>query len=254
MVSIKKAFLISLLLTLLIFTLDSLSKSGFFVLQTKHFFITKVIDGDTIELSNGEIVRLLGINAPEINAPFGKDAKEFLSQLVEGKDVYIETDLSKRDNYGRILAFMFVGEKNINLEMVRNGFAHVFELEKISKYVKELNEAELYAIKNQIGIWKRSNITCIKLLDLKVSGYEKVVLKNNCNFSVQIKDWILEDANHNRFIFPSYLLKPNEIIEVYSTNKTAKFSFKNDFPIWNKEGDTLFLRDAHGLLVLFYRY
>jgi len=254
MVSIKKAFLISLLLTLLIFTLDFASKSGFFVPKTKPFFISKVIDGDTIELSNGEVVRLLGINAPEINELFGKDAKEFLSQLVEGKDAYLETDLRRRDSYGRILAFVFIEGKNINVEMVRKGFAHTFELEKISKYVKELKEAEFYAREKQIGIWKRSNITCIKLLDLKVSGDEKVVLKNNCNLSVQIKDWILEDASHNRFIFPSYSFRPNEIIEVYSTNKTAKFSFKKNFPIWNKEGDTLFLRDSQGFLVLFYRY
>jgi len=254
MITIKKAFFISFVFSLILFLLDSAYKSGFFVLNREYYFVSKVIDGDTIELSNGEKIRLLGINAPEINEPLGEEAKEFLSEMVEGKKVYLEKDLRLRDEFGRLLAFIFVGDKNINLELVRSGLAHTFEINKISKYIKELREAEYLAMKNQLGIWKKSNITCIKLVDLKISGEEKVVLRNNCNFSIQLKNWILEDESHNRFIFPSYFFKPQEVIEIYSTSKTAKFSFNKNFPIWDREGDSLFLRDSQGLLVLFYRY
>jgi len=254
MVSTKKAFFISFVFSLILFLFDFGYKSGFFTLNREHYFVSKVIDGDTIELSNGEKVRLLGINAPEISGPFGEKAKDFLSKIVEGKKVYLERDWRPRDDYGRLLAFVFVGDKNINLELVRSGLAHTFELNKISKYVKELREAEYLAMKNQMGIWKRSNITCIKLVDLKISGAEKVVLRNDCNFSIQLKNWVLEDESHNQFIFPSYFFKPKEVIEIYSANRTAKFSFNKKFPIWNREGDGLFLRDSQGLLVLFYRY
>jgi len=254
MITAKKAFFISLVLSLLFFLFDFAYKSGFFVFNGEYYFVSKVIDGDTVELSNGEKVRLLGINAPEINEPFGEEAKEFLSKMLEGKKVYLEEDFKVRDGYGRLLAFVFIDDKNINLELVRNGLAHTFELNKISKYVKELREAEYLAMKNQLGIWKKSNISCIKLVDLKISGAEKVVLRNDCNFSIQLKNWILEDESHNRFIFPSYFFKPKEVIEIYSTNKTAKFSFNKKFSIWNREGNTLFLRDSQGLLVLFYRY
>jgi hypothetical protein len=213
-----------------------------------------VIDGDTLELSNGEKVRLIGINAPEIGDFLGEEAKNFLASLVEGKMVDLEADYIERDEYGRRLVFLFLDGRNINVEMVRNGLAHTFVLGKVSKYVNELKEAESYARTNQIGIWKKSNITCIKLIDLKIVGNEKVVLKNGCNFSIQLKNWSLKDESNNLFKFPSYTFKPNEVIEIYSTNKTAKFSFKKEFQIWNKEGDSLFLRDSQGLLVLFYRY
>jgi len=254
MLSTKKAFVISLLLTLIIYFFDFASKSGYFTLKKEYYLVSKVIDGDTIELSNGEKVRLLGINSPEIGEPFGLDAKKYLSEMVEGKNVHLENDSNLRDGYGRLLAFVFIDDKNINVDLVRSGLAHTFELNKLSKYVKELKDAENYAMANQLGIWKKSNITCIKLVDLKISGVEKVVLKNECNFSIQLKNWILEDESHNRFNFPSYLFKPNETIEIYSNNKTARFSFNKNYQIWNKEGDSLFLRDSEGLLVLFYRY
>ena len=254
MLSTKKAFVISLLLTLIIYFFDFASKSGYFTLKKEYYLVSKVIDGDTIELSNGEKVRLLGINSPEIGEPFGLDAKKYLSEMVEGKNVHLENDSNLRDGYGRLLAFVFIDDKNINVDLVRSGLAHTFELNKLSKYVKELKDAENYAMANQLGIWKKSNITCIKLVDLKISGVEKVVLKNECNFSIQLKNWILEDESHNRFKFPSYLFKPNETIEIYSNNETSRFSFNKKFQIWNKEGDSLFLRDSKGLLVLFYRY
>jgi len=254
MLSTKKALFISILLALIIYFFDFSSKSGYFALRKEYYLVSRVIDGDTIELSNGERVRLLGINSPEINEPFGFDAKDYLSKVIEGKNVYLENDLNLRDDYGRLLAFVFIDGKNINVDLVRMGLAHTFELNKLSKYVKDLRDAEYDAMVNQLGIWKESNITCLKLVDLKISGAEKVVLKNECNFSIQLKNWILEDESHNRFKFPSYLFKPNEIIEIYSNNKTAKFSFNKSFQIWNKEGDSLFLRDSEGLLVLFYRY
>jgi micrococcal nuclease len=254
MLTIKKAFIISFVLTLLLFLFNISKRSGYFFVSKEAFSVSRVIDGDTLELSNGEKVRLLGVNAPEIEDYFGEDAKNFLARLVEGKAVSLETDYIERDEYGRKLAFLFLDGRNVNVEIVRNGLAHTFDLGKVSKYVNDLKEAESYARANQIGIWKRSNISCIKLLDLKTVGEEKVVLKNDCNFSIQLKNWSLEDESHNLFKFPSYTFKPNEIIEIYSTNKTAKFSFKKNFQIWNKEGDSLFLRDSQGLLVLFYRY
>jgi len=253
MISTKQAFLLSTILTLSIFMHDMIAKSGFFVYE-ELYFVKDVIDGDTIELTNGEKVRLIGINAPEINEPFGKEAKEFLSKMVNGKAVKLEKDFKLKDEYGRLLAFVFVDNININVEIVKNGLANTLYLSKLLKYSKELRKAELQAVENQIGIWKRSNITCIKLLDLKFIGEEKIVLKNNCKFSVELDGWSIEDESNNRFVFPSYLFRPNEIIEVYSTNKSAKFSFRKNFPIWNREGDTLFLRDSKGMLVLFYRY
>ncbi len=252
MITIKKAFLISLVLSLLLFISDFL-RTSFQLVKTK-VFVAEVIDGDTFKLSNGIKVRLLGINAPEEGEAFFEEAKNYLSELIEGKEVYLEEDIIKKDIHGRKLAFVFVDDKNVNVEILKKGLAHTFELNKVTKHLEELKNAEKYAIQNEIGIWKKSNITCIKLDNLIFIGKEKVVLKNNCNFSIQLKNWVLEDESHNKFVFPFYVLKPGEKIEVFSTDPNQKFSFKKKYPIWNKEGDSLFLRDSNGLLVLFYRY
>jgi endonuclease YncB( thermonuclease family) len=250
--STKKTFLISLFLTLLFFFIDVSRKTGYFLGLEKRCLVARVIDGDTVEVSNKEKIRLIGINAPEIGDKFGKEAKEFLSSLIEGRVVKIEE--YGKDEYGRKLAFLFLEDRNINVEIVKSGFAHIFKINKVPKHVEELRKAEEEAMDKQLGIWKKSNITCIKLLELKVVGEEKVILKNECKFPIQIENWSLEDESHNRFKFPKYLFRPNETIEIYTRNKTTRFSFKKKFPIWDREGDTLFLRDSQGFLVLFYRY
>src|SRR3990167_11245797 len=73
----------------------------------KKILVSRVIDGDTIELNTGEKLRYIGIDTPEIN--FGKNpecfaikAKEFNKQLVEKKEIKIEKDVSEKDRFGRM--------------------------------------------------------------------------------------------------------------------------------------------------------
>ncbi|MBW1741619.1 MAG: thermonuclease family protein [Deltaproteobacteria bacterium] len=80
------------------------------------FRVTRVLDGDTIVLDNGETVRLIGVNAPELHHPeipvqrFGEEATEFLKRLAEGFECTLEYEPNNlRDQYGRLLAYVFVG-------------------------------------------------------------------------------------------------------------------------------------------------
>ncbi|MDT8371981.1 MAG: thermonuclease family protein, partial [Gammaproteobacteria bacterium] len=79
----------------------------------KHH-VAKVYDGDTIILKNGQHVRLLGINTPEIDSHFhqgeqgGEQAKKWLQQKIESRDVYLEFDQQQRDKYDRTLAHVFL--------------------------------------------------------------------------------------------------------------------------------------------------
>jgi len=89
--------------------------------------VTKVIDGDTLRLENGERVRLIGIDAPEVHPndklyrdmkrtgqagdaimKMGREALEFTKKLAEGKNVSLEFDVQKRDKYERLLAYVYV--------------------------------------------------------------------------------------------------------------------------------------------------
>lgn len=89
--------------------------------------VVGVVDGDTadIRLESGMIrIRFHGIDAPEMGQPFGKAAKEKLSNLVFGKDVAIEP--YEQDRYDRLVARLWLGETDINAEMVKSGFAWTY--------------------------------------------------------------------------------------------------------------------------------
>jgi endonuclease YncB( thermonuclease family) len=119
------------------------------------FFTAKVVgvkDGDTIEilyLGKSETIRLIDIDCPEKKQPFGAKAKQFTSSLCFGKDVQIRTD-GKRDRYKRMLATVFVDDKNINEELVKAGLAWHYK-----QYSKKQVFAQLenVARKNKVGLW-----------------------------------------------------------------------------------------------------
>ena len=122
--------------------------------------VERIIDGDTIELENGEKVRYIGINAPEsVDARrriecFGKEASAFNKNLVEGKRVRLEKDISDRDKYGRLLRFIFLEDGTfVNEVLVREGYAYATPyVPDISK--KELfRESETFSRKNHRGLW-----------------------------------------------------------------------------------------------------
>ena len=105
---------ILILTTLLLFLSVSCSNA-------KTFTCTRVVDGDTIILSNGERVRLIGVDTPETKHPnkpvqyFGKEASAFSKRMVEGKEVTLEYGQQKRDKYGRLLAYVYLMDGTLTL-------------------------------------------------------------------------------------------------------------------------------------------
>ena len=115
---------VSFLLSTLLFT--SLS-------HAQTHLVKRVIDGDTIQLSNGEQVRLIGVDTPETKHPrkpveyFGKEASAFTKKMVEGKSVRLEYDWQRRDIYGRTLAYVYLTDGTfLNAEIIKQGYGHVY--------------------------------------------------------------------------------------------------------------------------------
>ncbi len=81
--------------------------------------VKRVIDGDTIELANGQIVRYVGINAPNNGEPYEEEAMEANVKLVSGKTVTLEYDTYTSDRFGRVLAYAVIGGKNVSVELAR---------------------------------------------------------------------------------------------------------------------------------------
>lgn len=119
------------------------------------YAVARVLDGDTIELSSGEKVRYLGIDAPELAQSWGEKAWEYNKKLVEGKMVRIELDRISRDPYGRILAYVWVEETLVNEALVHEGYARYFSPkgEPVPKHRDRIQKAEREAKEDHRGIW-----------------------------------------------------------------------------------------------------
>jgi micrococcal nuclease len=99
--------------------------------------VVRVVDGDTIHVRVGdrlEKVRYIGVNTPEVHhprkgeEPGGRAALDVNRTLVSGRRVRLETDVQSRDRYGRLLAYVWVGEVMVNAELLRRGYAQVMTI------------------------------------------------------------------------------------------------------------------------------
>ncbi|OGI69136.1 hypothetical protein A2824_01940 [Candidatus Nomurabacteria bacterium RIFCSPHIGHO2_01_FULL_42_16] len=124
------------------------------------YLVKRVKDGDTIELENGETVRYIGIDTPESVHPqkpvqcFGVEASQRNKELVEGKLVRLERDITDRDKYGRLLRYIYAEDGTfINFELVKQGYASVYTYPPDVKYNDLFLEAQKEARENNSGLW-----------------------------------------------------------------------------------------------------
>ena len=130
------------------------------------YLVTKIIDGDTIEVKiNGEKkrVRYIGIDTPETVHPskpvecFGKEASNRNKELVKGKMIRLEKDVSETDKYGRLLRYVYIDDDFINLRLVAEGYANVVTYPPDVKYSEQFLKAEQEARKSDLGLWNKEN-------------------------------------------------------------------------------------------------
>jgi micrococcal nuclease len=125
--------------------------------------VARVIDGDTLILTDGKRVRLLGIDAPELEkegrpADFlAHKAKAALAQLTEDQKVRLEYDQLRYDHHGRVLAYPFLADgTNVSAEMVRQGLARVYLIPPNLRYQETLIAAQREALEARRGIWLKA--------------------------------------------------------------------------------------------------
>lgn len=91
--------------------------------RSRTYLVTRVVDGDTLELGNGETVRLVGIDTPEVGQCGYDQASEALGRLVTGRQVRLTMSDEDRDRYGRLLRYVDVGGVDAGLRQIRSGLA-----------------------------------------------------------------------------------------------------------------------------------
>ncbi|MDQ0899864.1 MULTISPECIES: thermonuclease family protein [unclassified Paenibacillus] len=141
--------------------------------------VTKVVDGDTINVLIGdkkETVRFVLIDTPETKhpskpvEPFGPEASKFTTDMLEGKEVKLEKDVSERDSYGRLLMYVWLDDKMVNELLLEKGLARVAIYQPDVKYVDKFREIQKKAQQAGTGIWSIENYA-------KDDGYHPEVMK-----------------------------------------------------------------------------
>jgi micrococcal nuclease len=119
--------------------------------------VVTVHDGDTITVlidNQQEKLSLAGIDAPELDqTPWGTQSRQALKDIVEGKMVRLETDIAFRDQYRRLLAYVYLGDMLVNLELVRQGYAVLNTVPPNVAHVDEYQKAQTEAREAGRGVW-----------------------------------------------------------------------------------------------------
>ena len=115
--------------------------------------VVSVIDGDTIELEDGNRVRYLGIDTPELGEYYADEAASRNRELVEGKIVELQSGKRDKDEYGRLLRYVYVNGIFVNAELVAQGYATAYIFDPDERYSQVLVQLEQYAKLRQRGLW-----------------------------------------------------------------------------------------------------
>ncbi|KIL45218.1 thermonuclease family protein [Jeotgalibacillus soli] len=162
--------------------------------------VTNVVDGDTVDVKMGdgaeERVRLLLIDTPETKhprlgvQPFGPEASAFTEENLDGQEIELELDVSERDRYGRVLAYIWLDGELFNEELVRQGLARVAIYPPDIKYVDRFEEVQKEAQHAAVGIWSIEDYVSDRGFDGEIESEEEeltqeegCLIKGNINSS-----------------------------------------------------------------------
>lgn len=239
----------------------------------RQVVIKKVLDGDTVETDKGETIRYIGINSPEVKQPFYREALELNQNLVLNKNVRLEFDVETKDRYGRTLAYVFINNIFINLEMIKKGVAVSQTIQPDVKYQDKLIQAQKEARSSCLGLWESlcsNTSSCIKIVSINADAVgndntnkngEWVELQNTCQDSVNINGWLLKDSSSsNKYLFKDFILEKEKSVFLYSgcgkdsNDKLYWQCPEGKYAVWNNAGDLAFLYNDKGELVSDYSY
>jgi len=188
----KRSFLKSRWILYVVFVLASALLILILYPSSKEIRVKEVEDGDTVILNNGERVRYIGIDTPEKGEPYFREATEANREMLEGEKITLEYDVERRDDWGRILAYVWVGNILINAELIEKGWALAYTHPPNLKYRNTFCSLQTQARKARVGIWS-----------LPVSEKEKYYLGNKRSFRFHRPDCksALQMAERNKIVF-----------------------------------------------------
>jgi micrococcal nuclease len=227
--------------------------------------VSRVIDGDTLDLADGRRIRLLGINTPERDQAYYQQATQYLQTLVEDQIVGIEFDTQTIDQFDRTLAYLWVNDRMVNIDMVLQGYADTYIIPPNERYASVLRQAEETARQAGLGIWKAGQTDLeIRTIFYDAPGRdadnpngEWIEIQNVSNRDINMNGFTLQDSSSsNLYTFGNFTLGASEIVTIYSgcgTNTRTELYWCAG-ALWNNDGDSAMLRDNNDAFVDSYSY
>ncbi len=150
---LQKIFILPVIVVLLIWVANTLG--GDTLVK-----VSRVVDGDTFVIVGGEKVRMIGVDTPETVKPntpvqpYGQEASKFTKQLLAGKKVRLEYDITQRDKYGRLLAYVYLKDGTfINALLLKKGLARVMTIPPNVAHADEFYQLQKQAREKKVGLW-----------------------------------------------------------------------------------------------------
>ena len=169
----------------------------------------EIIDGDTFRLANGDTVRLIGIDAPELSQPGGVLSREYLAHLLLGNPITLERGSEDRDKYNRLLRFVYINDLCINEEMIRQGYAEARYLPEspIRDYYLQL---EIQAETTKAGLWSDNVFQSRSEVDWDTD--------------IPVIDWAKADDYYNQ-----YVIIEGIIVDTFNSGIVCFLNFHPDY-------------------------
>jgi endonuclease YncB( thermonuclease family) len=237
----KASFVLASLITLLI--------AGNYIFFSDHGIkrekveIVRVLDGDTVELKDARHIRLLNINTPEKGLKYSELGKNYLSKFSN-----VELEAMGLDKYDRTLGRLYYENTYLNLEIIKQGFAHTYLVDENEE--REFSKAEKYARDNELNIWEKSEF--YGCLEVEINKYDEYLdIIDSCD--VDIAGWTVKDESTKSYKFES---DEGKRFRLYSAKgeDTQEELYWGRGNIWNDDHDEIFIRDNNGILVYYYSY
>jgi micrococcal nuclease len=133
--------------------------------------VVRIVDGDTVEVSPGGSVRLIGIDTPERGRCYAQEATNRQAALTAGQTVFLEADPSQddRDRYNRLLRYIWLPDgRMVNALLVAEGYAYEYTYREPYRYTEQFMQLEHEAYRSGLGLWAAA--TCDSLAGRRYSA------------------------------------------------------------------------------------
>ena len=239
-----------------------------FAAPPKEGIIVAVYDGDTYTLSDGNKIRLRGVNTPELRPKedFGIEARDEASKMLLQKKVILHYGAVTKDGYGRLIAGVETDKVDIGTHLLQKGLGHLFLIPPESVDLPTMLKAQEEAQKNNVGLWSNPrygsqlHITSFhangKGNDRKFVNGEYLRVCNISSEPVNIKDFKIRNLVGKQFLLPDITIPIGHTVKIFSgygrnqknPEKQLEVYLRSHSPVWDNSHDRVQIYTPEGKL------